>query len=93
MHQESDGALHRPDPALVTTIDVDMRRRVVAVVDPLMRGVASKAKGFVPGNTYGVATVGGATADEFNSSILYNCPSPSSYGTQTYDCDSFSNCY
>jgi hypothetical protein len=32
-------------------IDVDMRRRVVAVVDPLMRGVASKAKGFVPGNT------------------------------------------
>jgi hypothetical protein len=45
------------------------------------------------GNTYGVATVGGATADEFNSSILYNCPSPSSYGTQTYDCDSFSNCY
>jgi hypothetical protein len=32
-------------------IDVDMRRRVVAVVDPLMRGVASKAKGFVPGNS------------------------------------------
>jgi hypothetical protein len=32
-------------------IDVDMRRRVVAAVDPLMRGVASKAKGFVPGNT------------------------------------------
>jgi hypothetical protein len=28
-----------------------MRRRVVAVVDPLMRGVASKAKGFVPGNS------------------------------------------
>jgi hypothetical protein len=32
-------------------IDVDMRRRVVAAVDPLMRGVASKARGFVPGNT------------------------------------------
>jgi hypothetical protein len=32
-------------------IDVDMRRRVVAAVDPLMRGVASKAKGFVPANT------------------------------------------
>jgi hypothetical protein len=32
-------------------IDMDMRRRVVAAVDPLMRGVASKAKGFVPGNT------------------------------------------
>jgi hypothetical protein len=32
-------------------IDIDMRRRVVAAVDPLMRGVASKAKGFVPGNT------------------------------------------
>jgi hypothetical protein len=31
-------------------IDMDMRRRVVAAVDPLMRGVASKAKGFVPGN-------------------------------------------
>jgi hypothetical protein len=32
-------------------IDMDMRRRVVAAVDPLMRGVATKAKGFVPGNT------------------------------------------
>jgi len=32
-------------------IDMDMRRRVVAAVDPLMRGVASKAKGFVPGNS------------------------------------------
>jgi hypothetical protein len=32
-------------------IDMDMRRRVVAAVDPLMRGVASKAKGFVPANT------------------------------------------
>jgi hypothetical protein len=32
-------------------IDIDMRRRVVAAVDPLMRGVASKAKGFVPANT------------------------------------------
>jgi len=32
-------------------IDTDMRRRVVAAVDPLMRGVASKAKGFVPANT------------------------------------------
>jgi hypothetical protein len=32
-------------------IDQDMRRRVVAAVDPLMRGVASKAKGFVPGNS------------------------------------------
>jgi hypothetical protein len=32
-------------------IDMDMRRRVVAAVDPLMRGVASKAKGFVPSNT------------------------------------------
>jgi hypothetical protein len=32
-------------------IDVDMRRRVVAAVDPLMRGVASKARGFVPANT------------------------------------------
>jgi hypothetical protein len=30
---------------------MDMRRRVVAAVDPLMRGVASKAKGFVPGNS------------------------------------------
>jgi hypothetical protein len=32
-------------------IDTDMRRRVVAAIDPLMRGVASKAKGFVPANT------------------------------------------
>ena len=32
-------------------IDTDMRRRVVAAVDPLMRGVASKARGFVPANT------------------------------------------
>jgi hypothetical protein len=32
-------------------IDIDMRRRVVAAIDPLMRGVASKAKGFVPANT------------------------------------------
>jgi len=32
-------------------IDEDMRQRIRTAIDPLMRGVAFKAKGFVPGNT------------------------------------------
>ena len=32
-------------------IDEDMRRRIRIAIDPLMRGVAEKAKGFVPSNT------------------------------------------
>lgn len=31
-------------------IDEDMRTRIRAAIDPLMRGVAAKAQGFVPGN-------------------------------------------
>ena len=31
-------------------IDEDMRQRIRAAIDPLMRGVADKAKAFVPGN-------------------------------------------
>jgi len=31
-------------------IDQDMRQRIRMAIDPLMRGVAEKAKGFVPGN-------------------------------------------
>ena len=31
-------------------IDEDMRQRIRTAIDPLMRGVASKAKGFVPDN-------------------------------------------
>ena len=32
-------------------IDEDMRQRIRTAIDPLMRGVAFKAKGFVPNNT------------------------------------------
>ena len=32
-------------------IDQDMRQRIRIAIDPLMRGVAEKAKGFVPSNT------------------------------------------
>jgi len=32
-------------------IDEDMRQRIRIAIDPLMRGVAEKAKGFVPGNS------------------------------------------
>ena len=32
-------------------IDEDMRQRIRTAIDPLMRGVALKAKGFVPSNT------------------------------------------
>ena len=32
-------------------IDEDMRQRIRTVIDPLMRGVAAKAKGFVPTNS------------------------------------------
>jgi len=32
-------------------IDEDMRQRIRIAIDPLMRGVAEKAKGFVPSNT------------------------------------------
>jgi hypothetical protein len=32
-------------------IDEDMRQRIRTAIDPLMRGVALKAKGLVPGNT------------------------------------------
>jgi hypothetical protein len=32
-------------------IDEDMRQRIRTAIDPLMRGVAFKAKGFVPSNT------------------------------------------
>jgi hypothetical protein len=56
-------------------IDVDMRRRVVAAVDPLMRGVASKAKGFVPGNTdvlsgWSKANTGTGKFPKYDSSIV-----------------------
>ena len=56
-------------------IDVDMRRRVVAVVDPLMRGVASKAKGFVPGNTdvlsgWSKANAGTGKFPKYDSSVV-----------------------
>jgi hypothetical protein len=56
-------------------IDVDMRRRVVAAVDPLMRGVSSKAKGFVPGNTdvlsgWSKANTGTGKFPKYDSSIV-----------------------
>ena len=56
-------------------IDMDMRRRVVAAVDPLMRGVASKAKGFVPGNTdvlsgWSKANAGTGKFPKYDSSVV-----------------------
>jgi hypothetical protein len=44
------------------------------------------------GNAIGTATVGGAVSDEFNDSLSTSTPSPSSYGTQTYD-SNYGICY
>jgi hypothetical protein len=54
--------------------------------------VVSGTTTITSGTSFGTSTVGGAFSDEFNSSLLSYAPSPSSYGTQTYD-GSYGNCY
>jgi hypothetical protein len=46
----------------------------------------------ISGYAAGSSTIAGAFSDEFNSSLSITSPSPSSYGTQTYN-SSYGYCY
>jgi hypothetical protein len=58
----------------------------------LNSSVVSGTTTIASGTSFGTSTVGGAISDEFNSSLSTSTPSPSSFGTQTYD-GSYGNCY